>query len=79
MPKHDITQLERNTQRIVQLLGKLANDNTWTELIKEYRRPGWTTPAEFRAILGHTEAVLGSLKVIELQRKALIESSTQVG
>ena len=68
MSGHDIPHLERQVTDLQQLLRKLASRNFDRELIPIMKRPGWTTPAEFRLVSGmlasmHAQAVqLGQLQ-----------------
>ncbi len=59
MPDHDIDRLERHVKGLRQSLRRLADDEELEELIRHWRVPGWTTPAEFILV----DAVLTTLSV----------------
>lgn len=45
--KIDIAKLDKKVDVISDLLAKLNGDDDLRKLIREWRRPGWTTPAEY--------------------------------
>lgn len=46
--EHDIRELDSGAQRLSEIIDRLQDDRErLTELIDLWRRPGWTTPAEF--------------------------------
>ena len=47
MHDHDIGRLERQVTGLRESLRVLILDDDWEELIRHWRVPGWTTPAEF--------------------------------
>jgi hypothetical protein len=66
--KYDIRKLEKKITSVSNALAKLSSAEDFRKLILEWRRPGWTTPAEFIFVSGivdslaaHT-AALGKLK-----------------
>jgi hypothetical protein len=44
--KIDIAKLDKKVDVISDLLAKLNGEDDFRKLIREWRRPGWTTPAE---------------------------------
>lgn len=71
MPDHDIGQLQRHVKGLRQSLSVLVLDEEWEELIRHWRVPGWTTPAEFILV----EAALANLS---LQAEAMIKLRGQI-
>ena len=63
-PKNDIRRLEKKVTSISKALATLNSAADFRKLILEWRRPGWTTPAEFLfvvTILDSMEAQIGAL------------------
>lgn len=61
---HDIKRLEKKVSSISKALANLNNADDFRRLILEWRRPGWTTPAEFRMVatmLDHMSAQVATL------------------
>ena len=53
---HDVAHLERRIDELRQNLATLAEDQDLAELIRQIRKPGYTTPAEFTLVLGLSKA-----------------------
>jgi hypothetical protein len=45
--KIDIDRLDKKVNVISDLLAKLGDEDDLRRLVREWRKPGWTTPAEF--------------------------------
>lgn len=45
--KIDIDRLDKKVDVISDLLAKLGDEDDLRRLVREWRKPGWTTPAEF--------------------------------
>ena len=63
--KVDIKALDKKVTSVSNLLAKLNNADDFKKLIIEWRRPGWTTPAEFilvsailDSVVAHTAALI---------------------
>ena len=60
----DIKKLEKKVTSISKALANLNSEDDFRKLILEWRRPGWTTPAEFifvSAILDSIGSHVGAL------------------
>jgi hypothetical protein len=57
--KLDIKALDKKVTSISNALAKLSSADDFRKLILEWRRPGWTTPAEFMLV----SAILDSMAV----------------
>lgn len=68
---HDIAHLERQVRSLHKKLSSLTATQSLEEIIKEMRRPGWTTPAEFRL-------VSASVRALDRQVTMLAELSSQL-
>jgi hypothetical protein len=78
MHKVDIGRLEKSIGGVRERLDVLAQGDDFEELIKIIRRPGWTTPAEFRLVHGIVETIGRQVAVIEHLKTELLESSRLV-
>lgn len=71
MPDHDITRLERHVTGLRESLRALVDDAGWEDLIRHWRTPGWTTPAEFLLV----DAALATLS---FQAEAMLKLRGQI-
>jgi len=75
----DVQQLDKQIKDVVESLRKLAADQEWEELLSIIRRPGWTTPPEFRFASGLADVLAMQVKGLEETKHVLIEGSRMVG
>jgi hypothetical protein len=76
MPRHDIDVLVRKTEEIQGLLKEVS---IFEELIPIWRRPGWTTPAEFILVEGMLDSMARlSSQLIEM-KQVVLKGSLEVG
>lgn len=80
MEKHevDIGRLEKSINGVRERIEVLAQGDDFAELIKSIRKPGWTTPAEFRLVYGVVQTINRQVEVIEHLKTDLLEGSRQV-
>jgi|GEM_PF-2517893 len=71
MASHDISGIDRQARSLHKKLSGLTATQSLEEIIKELRRPGWTTPAEFRL-------VAASLRAIDRQVTILADMSREL-
>ncbi len=71
MLDHDIGSLEKRATNLWEVLRRLADEDDFNQILKHWRQPGWTTPAEFLLV----DAVLGSLQA---QAEAMLELRGQL-
>jgi hypothetical protein len=78
MPKHNIERLEAQVRELNQSLSALQLDKDLEELIRHFRRPGWTTPAEFRLVTGLVEGIATHTKAIAGMKQVLLVASREI-
>jgi len=72
---HDVAHLERRIDELRQNLTALAEGQDLAELIRQIRKPGYTTPAEFTLVLGIVEGLNVQTRALaELKRTLLVGS-----
>jgi hypothetical protein len=76
---HDVNQLETGIGQFVEILVKLTNQETIEELIRIWRRPGWTTPAEFLFASGVLDSMISLASQLESMENVLLQGSELVG
>jgi hypothetical protein len=80
MPDHkiDIKRLEKKVTSISDALAKLGNADDFRKLILEWRRPGWTTPAEFILVSGIVDSLAAQTAALGKLKNDLIKGSKAV-
>ena len=81
MPKNhkiEIKKLEKQITSISNALAKLSNADDFRKLILEWRRPGWTTPAEFLLVSALVNSMEGLTTTLTNQKNELIKGSQAV-
>lgn len=76
--KADIKRLEKKVTSISNALAKLSNADDFRKLILEWRRPGWTTPAEFIFVSGIIDSMAAQTATISQLKGNLIKGSKAV-
>ena len=76
---HDIGRLEKSINALQDRLSILAAEDDYVELIKIIRRPGWTTPAEFRLVTTIVDTFARQVEVLDTLKGDLIQVSQVVG
>jgi hypothetical protein len=74
----DIGRLEKHIDTVRERLEVVAQGDDFEELLTIIRKPGWTTPAEFRLVLGIVETIGRQVEAIEHLKRGLLEGSRQV-
>jgi len=77
--KHDVVHLEKQINDLSKHLAKLAGDEEFKALIATIRKPGWTTPAEFRFAAGIVDSMFAQTKALVDLKRVLIDGSNAVG
>jgi hypothetical protein len=77
MLTHDVGQLEQRAIELRGLLQRLGEDD-WDELIPIWKRPGWTTPAEFRFAAAIIESMMQQAEQLGALKGGLLEGSREV-
>jgi hypothetical protein len=76
--EEDIKRLEKQITALSNALAKLSNKEDFRELILILRRPGWTTPAEFRFASGIVASMTTQVKGLAALKADLIAGSKEV-
>ena len=76
---HDVSHLETGINQFAEILVKLTNQETIEELIRIWRRPGWTTPAEFIFASGVLDSMISLANQLESMENVLLQGSDLVG
>jgi hypothetical protein len=78
MTKDQLARLERNVSTLQKLLSDLGNAAALAEFLKTIRKPGWTTPAEFRLVNGMIDSMTAQAKVLQGLRTSLTSGARLV-
>jgi hypothetical protein len=73
-----LNRLESGIKEMQELLRELRKDDDLKELLKLYRRPGWTTPAEYALVQGLTNSIVLQLKNVSKLKAVLVKGSRLV-
>lgn len=74
----DIKALEKKVTSVSNALAKLNNADDFKKLILEWRRPGWTTPAELIFVSGIVDSMALQVDVLGQLKNSLIKGSRAV-
>ena len=77
MKDHDVDRLEGQVNELRQNLSNLSGDD-WVELIRIWRQPGWTTPAEFTLVSGVVESMRLQTQTLTQLKQVLFDGSREV-
>lgn len=72
MTPDQLQRLEKNVSLLQKLLSDLGNASSLAEFLKTIRRPGWTTPAEFRLVAGIVDSLTAQAKALQGLQRSLI-------
>lgn len=76
--KIDIKKLEKKITSLSKALANLNSAADFRKLIQEWRRPGWTTPAEFLLVSGILDSMAGQIHALATLKGDLIKGSKAV-
>lgn len=76
--KGDIKALEKKVTSISNALSKLSSAEDFRKLILEWRRPGWTTPAEFIFVSAILDSMAANTTALAKLKGDLIKGSKAV-
>lgn len=79
MADHDIPTLERQITDLQDVLRKLVAKKFDTQLIPIIKRPGWTTPAEFRLVSGMLASMQAQALQLATLQDTVLAASKQIG
>ena len=77
MIKHDVRRLEVRSKELRTLLRSLV-ETDWDELIPIWRRPGWTTPAEFTFASVILDTMIKQAELLGSLKGGLLSGSREV-
>ena len=77
--KIDIDKLDKKVDVISDMLAKLSNEDDLRKLVREWRRPGWTTPAEYVFVTAVLDSFSHQLKGLLELKSDLIQGAGAVG
>jgi hypothetical protein len=78
MGKNHVGQIGRRIRDFRKSLTQLASNRSWAEQLRLLRFPGYTTPAEFKLILGILEEMEAQARALDGLREVLIAASRQI-
>ncbi len=73
-----LKKLEKKATSLSDALGDLGNSEDFRRLILEWRRPGWTTPAELIFVTGILDAMSAHTAALNGLKGALTKGSKAV-
>lgn len=76
--KKDIKGLEKKVTSISNALSKLSSAEDFRKLILEWRRPGWTTPAEFIFVSAILDSMAANTAALARLKGDLMKGSKAV-
>ena len=76
--EHAIDKLENGIRRFQEIAASLAREKDIEELIPIWRRPGYTTPAEFLLLAGTIDALINLTESAVSVKGLLMEASPVV-
>lgn len=74
----DLKRLEKKVTSISNALAKLNSAEDFRKLILEWRRPGWTTPAEFMFVATIVDSMERQVETLTSLKQNLIKGSKAV-
>jgi len=78
MSQHNLDHLENQLKTLDGNFKKLADDHTIAEILRIIRKPGYTTPAEFKLTTGIVDSLTAQVEVLIRLRQNLVEGSRLV-
>jgi hypothetical protein len=76
--KHDVGELARKVELLDKSLARLVATKSAEKLIPIFRRPGWTTPAEFALVAATLQALQRHVEATAELQEQLIAAADQV-
>ena len=76
--EHDIDRLEKGIRRFQEIAARLAHEKDIEELIPIWKRPGYTTPAEFMLLAGTIDSLISLTESAVSVKGLLMEASPVV-
>jgi hypothetical protein len=76
--KVDLKKLEKRATALSDALSELGNPEDFRRLILEWRRPGWTTPAELIFVTGILESMSAHTAALNGLKGTLLNGSKAV-
>ena len=77
--KHDTTELEELLGGIQRRLRVIVDEDRLAELVPIWKRPGWTTPAEFFLVRETLTSISAQVDDLERQVNVVVRGADMVG
>lgn len=71
-------RLESSLEEFRSIIDRLVVETDYEQLIPEWRKPGWTTPAEFTLVAGVLESMVQQAETLERSKEVLIAGSRAI-
>lgn len=78
MEDHDVGRLESNIGQVQMRLRGYVDRDLFAEVIPIWKKPGWTTPAEFYLVETTINTISRQLDIIDQLSESLLEGSRMV-
>ena len=78
MGTHDVEQLEGYLEEFRSIVDRLTVGADWDQLPPQWRKPGWTTPAEFQLVAGVLESMVQQAETLERCKEVVISGSKAI-
>lgn len=78
MTKVQLRRLEANVNALQKILAGFGRSSDLAELLKNIRRPGWTTPAEFLLVNGTISSMTAHAKLLGEMQSSLLKGARAV-
>jgi hypothetical protein len=75
---HDVGRLITNTEQVQARLREFVDRDRFAELIPIFKKPGWTTPAEFYLVSTTIDTISRQLEIVDYLSEGLLEGSRMV-
>lgn len=76
--EHDIEYLVGQAETLQASFERLFTPRDWEEIIEIWRKPGWTTPAEFFLVSASLDTMVSLTESLVEMKGALLEGSQLV-
>ncbi len=78
MSQHNLDHVEKQLKALDGNLRKLAEDQSIAEMLRIIRKPGYTTPAEFKLTTGIIDSLGAQVEALIRLKQGLLEGSRLV-
>jgi hypothetical protein len=75
---HDVGRLINDVEQLQYRLREFVDRDRFAELIPIFKKPGWTTPAEFYLVSRTIDTISRQLEIVDYLTDGLIEGAGMV-